>query len=287
MNEVAKMYPQWVTQHKKKGTNISCINGRYYLYAVASVWNKEKGRAQMVNKGYLGRITEEGFIPKHEKKPAPETRISVKEYGATNAIYEMSGDILNRLREIFGEEGEMIYAMALLRFLRNCPFKRVELSYQNSYISELLPCLNLSGKEISGFLRRFGEDRKKIISFMSGFIGEGGHMLFDGMSLVSKSEKMDINRAGYNSRKKFDPQLNLMYAFSHDESMPAYYRIVSGNIRDVTAFQLCLRESGIKNAVIVADKGFASDDNFKLLEGSDLIPILNHNGINYPWPTNN
>ena len=62
------MYPEWVIKHKTKGTNISCINGRYYLYEVSSVWNKEKGRAQKVTNRYLGRITEDGFIPS-EKTP--------------------------------------------------------------------------------------------------------------------------------------------------------------------------------------------------------------------------
>jgi len=48
------MYPDWVIKQKRKGTNISCINGRYYLYAVGSVWNKEKGRAQKITQEYLG-----------------------------------------------------------------------------------------------------------------------------------------------------------------------------------------------------------------------------------------
>ena len=283
----SKMYPEWVTKHKRKGTNISCIGGKYYLYAVTSVWNKEKGRAQMVNKGYLGRITQEGFIPKHEKKPMPETNISIKEYGATKTLYDMSGDILGRLREIFGTDGETIYTMALLRFLRNCPFKRVELSYQNSYISELLPGLKLSSKELTAFLRRFGEYREKTAGFMAGLIGEGAHVIFDGMSLTSNSEKMDINKAGYNSRKEFDPQIGLMYAFSQDQSVPAYYRIVPGNIRDVTAFRLCLQESGIKNGVIIADKGFASDDNFKMLDQSGLqyiVPVKRNSTLFDPGP---
>ena len=34
MKEDENMYPEWVMKHKKKGTNISCINGRYYLYEV-------------------------------------------------------------------------------------------------------------------------------------------------------------------------------------------------------------------------------------------------------------
>ena len=44
------MYPEWVTKHRRKGTNISCIRGKYYLYEVGSKWNKEKGRAQKITK---------------------------------------------------------------------------------------------------------------------------------------------------------------------------------------------------------------------------------------------
>ena len=116
------MYPEWVKKHKKKGTNISRINGKYYLYAVTSVWNKEKGRAQMVNKGYLGRITEEGFIPKGEKKQKREGPVSVKEFGATNTLYEMSADIRQRLEGSFGKDGLTVYTLALMPFFKNNTF---------------------------------------------------------------------------------------------------------------------------------------------------------------------
>ncbi len=34
------------------------------------------------------------------------------------------------------------------------------------------------------------------------------------------------------------------------------YRILPGNIRDVSAFGITVKESGINNAVVVADKEF-------------------------------
>ena len=81
-NMEAPMYPDWVLKHKTKGTNISCIGGRYYLYEVSSVWNKEKKRAQKITKKYLGRITPEGLIPPKEKQTAEiSSAVSVKEFG--------------------------------------------------------------------------------------------------------------------------------------------------------------------------------------------------------------
>jgi hypothetical protein len=37
------------------------------------------------------------------------------------------------------------------------------------------------------------------------------------------------------------------------------YRILPGNIRDVSVFGIAVKESDINNAVVVADKGFGSE----------------------------
>jgi transposase len=56
--------------------------------------------------------------------------------------------------------------------------------------------------------------------------------------------------------------------------MPVYYRLLPGNIKDVSAFRLSLAESGVKDAIVIADKGFASKKNVKLLEGEELKFII-------------
>jgi transposase len=269
-----KKYPEWVERYRQKGTNISCIRGRYYLYAVSSKWNKEKKRAQKKTERYLGRITEEGLIPKRERVPSERLDITVKEYGATSAIVELGEDLLEKLREKFGGAGEVVFAIALSRFVEQCPFKRTENQYINSYVSEMMPNLKLSPKDISLFLRDFGNRRAEMVEFMRGFIGDDANILFDGTSIVSNSEKMSVNRLGYNAHRDFDPQFNLMYAFSADEMQPVYYRVIPGNVRDVTALSLTLAESGMKNGIIVADKGFASEANFADIEAANLKYIV-------------
>ena len=79
-------YPEWVEKQRRPGTNISCIRGKYYLYEVTSVWNKEKGRAQKKTGQYLGRITEDGLIPPKEKKSAVSEVIATREYGASSFL---------------------------------------------------------------------------------------------------------------------------------------------------------------------------------------------------------
>jgi transposase len=83
----------------------------------------------------------------------------------------------------------------------------------------------------------------------------------------------------------FDKQFNLLYIYSATLQQPAFYKIYSGNIKDVTGFQLCLKESGIEDAVIIADKGFYSEANFKNITDSNLKMIVplrrDNNAIQY------
>ena len=52
------------------------------------------------------------------------------------------------------------------------------------------------------------------------------------------------------------------------------YRVIPGNIRDVTALKLTVTESLLKNVIIVADKGFGSQDNFDMLDDAGLNYII-------------
>jgi len=269
------MYPEWVLKHKRPGVNISKIKDKYYLYEVSSVWDKEKKRARKITKGYLGRITEEGFIPKKARAaPLPTVDPTVKNYGGVVVTETIGCDILEKLRLFFPELAETIYVIAVMRLLHNHPFKRLENEYEHSYLSEIYKNLNLSGKNMTALLRRLGDNREKIVEFMKSFIDGTEHLLFDGTAIISKSEKMETSNVGYNAHRQYDPQVNLLYAFSSEMKMPVYYRVLAGNIRDVTAFDLCVRESGIKGVTVIADKGFGSKENFEMLEKTELKYIV-------------
>lgn len=275
-------YPEWVERQRRPGTNINCIRGKYYLYEVTSVWNKEKGRAQKKTGKYLGRITEEGLIPPKPKKTEVEGSCpTIREYGASSTLYNIGKDIYANLKASFPADADTVFCLAILRVIESCPFKRSSFLYERSYLSEILPNLPLSPASISAFLQEFGKKREQQVGFMKSYLTDSQYILFDGTNIVSDSDGMDINRLGYNSHRQFDPQINLMYAFSADAHKPGYYRVLPGNIRDVKSFEFSVRELGIENTVIIADKGFGSEANFELLENSSLnyiIPLRRNNG---------
>lgn len=274
-------YPEWVEKQRRPGTNINRIRGKYYLYEVTSVWNKEKKRAQKKTGKYLGRITEEGLIPPRKKKENVDSEVSTREYGASSVLFEMGQPIYKELQDRFPSEAKTIFALAVLRVMEKCPFKRAEFLYERSYLSEVFGNLALSPASITAFLKKFGMKREQLVGFMKGCLVNSQYVLFDGTNIISDSTEMNINRIGYNSHRQYDPQINLMYAFSTDEHRPGYYRVLPGNIRDVSSFKTCVKELGIKNTVLIADKGFGSESNFELLKQSDLqyiIPLRRNNG---------
>jgi transposase len=73
-----------------------------------------------------------------------------------------------------------------------------------------------------------------------------------------------------------------MYLFCSKLNKPVYFRLINGNVADVTSMKLCLKEMQISNAILVADKGFYSNSNVQNLEKEGLqhlIPLHRNNKI--------
>ena len=64
------------------------------------------------------------MIPPREKKEIGS--IAVKEYGASSFLYEIGKDIAEELIDRFPNEGKRIFALAVLRVIERCPFKRAD-----------------------------------------------------------------------------------------------------------------------------------------------------------------
>ena len=283
-------HPEWVLKHKQPGTEIRGLGGKYYLYKITSVWNKEKKRADKKTVAFLGTITQDGFISKeksYQKHPSLEekwqSKIATKEFGASNALLShIAGDISVKLQELFPSIWQEILVMSLLRFIHQCPMKNIEHLYYDSYFSNKYPDLKLTGTKISFLLQYIGAHRTEMVDFMKSFINGGEFIIFDVTSIASSSEKLTINQPGYNSKHDFNPQINLLYIFSVDQQEPVYYRIVPGNVRDISAFKLGVVEAGLKKVVIIADKGFSSNSNIELLQNEKLgyiIPLKRNNKL--------
>ena len=230
----------------------------------------------------LGTITENGFV---RKKPKIDSKcfenISVLEMGATGYLWLKNQEMHENLKTLFPDYWKEIFAISVLRIVEGARFKRIEDAYETSCLSVISPGLNLSSSKLATILRTIGKRREAISEFMKKSSDNlSSYMIFDGHRIISDSETLDMAQMGYDSRRRFKDQINLVYAFSisGERCFPYYYKQFSGDVPDITAFSALVKEAGIekKTLTVLADKGFASEDNFTLMEEngfSYIIPI--------------
>jgi len=283
-------HPEWALKHKRKGTELRFINGTYYLYEITSKWNPEKKRSQKITLGLLGKITKDnGFIEsqKHKLKKgkAISDDISVKEYGLSSFIENSLSEYVELLKKHFPEHWKFIIASAYARLAYQSPLKNYQYHFSKSFLSEKLSRVGLSSSSITIKTREIGKNRQQILDFFSEFKVGNDSILFDGTDLFSNSDKMRFPVKGKTKKGTFDNIINLMFVFSLKLKIPVYYRVMSGNIKDISSFKLCLNESGITDAIVIADKGFYSESNIVNIETENLkyiVPLKRNSAlINY------
>lgn len=275
-------HAEWALKFKTKGTELRNIRGKYYLYRISSKWDKERKITRKITHEMIGSITEkDGLIPSGTKKNKKDVlatellkNISTKEYGATYQLQAMSEDILAELKTHFPDIWEELFVLACNRLLYQSPLKNMSLYYEESFISEQLQDLDLSKNTLTSLMQKIGNDREKVAKFMTTFVEGSEHLLFDITDVVSQSKKIKMSAKGYNSHYNFDPQVNLFYMFASDTQTPVFYRTFPGNISGMKALELSIKEAGVKNALVIGDKGFCSEENINMLEATGLNYIL-------------
>lgn len=270
-------YPQWVLEQKRPGTEIRRIRGFYYLYEAKCVYDKEKKRGRKVTGKYLGRITEaDGLVaPRPKKNGTSVGKIeSDKEYGVTALYDAIMPEYSELLKRHFPDDWQTILAMAYCRLTRQSSLKMMDYHFSGSYMSEILTDAKLSGDSLTKHIRKIGIKREAIVGFCREFKAQNDNIIFDGTDLLSESGKMSLPKFSKSKPGCYENLINLMFVFSVGAQVPVYYRIMPGDIKDVKSFALCFKESGIKDATAIIDKGFYSKKNIEMLEGAGMKFIV-------------
>jgi len=284
--------PDWVQKHKKPGHEIKQIKGKYYLYKLKSKWHKTKKKPVKVTGKYLGTITPTGFKPKKITPPTttnttttnttttttkPQQQITTKEYGLSTYLTHLTKDIKTILENTFEPElAKKIYTMALLRVMGDTVFKRMEHTYQTSYLSNQTPNIALSSSTISTTIATIGAQRRNIETVMLELSKSVTNIIIDGSRVTSCSHQMSLAQVGYNSKHTWNTQVNIMYVFERSSlPAPVFYRCVFGNIPDVSAMELTMHAMHREGSfTVVGDTGFASEANFKMLEAAEMQYVI-------------
>lgn len=291
-------------ESKRPGTELRCIRGKYYLYECSSFYDKEKKKTRKKTGAYLGIVTEDrGLVPprrrqveieneKVEKEAmaaqiaVPEPKLGeVKEYGLSTFVSTHCTELRANLKSALPTAWNRVLAMAYCRIRNQSPLKYIQEDFSDSYLSQSLGVEGLSPRSLTDFLKSLGKNRAGILNFMRKYAGEGGNILFDGTDILSSSTKMDFPRMSRTKLGGFAEAINLMMAFSTRQMLPVYYRLLPGNVKDISALLSSVDEFGDTSITAIGDKGFFSKANVVALEerGIKFIIALRRSkgGIDY------
>lgn len=269
-------YPSWVAKHKVKGTEIRLIGKHYRLYKITSKWDKDKKRAKKVTLAYLGTITESGLIPPKPKstKTVLASPVEVKTWGCYSLFNQLGSDIYLELEKHFGEQSNQIWLAAQFRLIHQSPIKLWEYYYSQSYLTECYPNVDLRANTISSFLKSLGSKRSTIVRFFDYFKTDEKYVLLDSTHIESHSKNIAMAAKGYNSKQSHQPQVNLLAVFGCHQKLPIYYRLFSGNVREIRTIKNSIKEIDIQQVILIGDKGFCSKKNREILHKEGLKYIM-------------
>jgi len=271
--------PPEIARHRLPGTQIKHIRGKFYIQRVTSRWDKSARKVRKVVLEHIGMVTPDGIVPKKVRRIPAGLLPYSREFGATWAAMELSADIRALLAKHFPRDADWLYALALLRCIRQCSNRYVEHFYESSMLSDRLPGLHLSSQNLSNLMTALGSCRRQMVAFMREFVPDKDwFVLVDGSSVVCSSEHIHDAQRGYNSHGCRDPQLNLIYAVAVKgaKRMPVFYKRYPGSVRDVSAFANLRAEAGLEDVIAICDKGFAKKSDQEAMEKSGtkyLIPL--------------
>lgn len=285
------IHPEWALAHRKPGVELRFIGNKYYLYSCSAVYDKVTKKSKKITGKILGTITEkDGFIESDKRQLANKATqvqsidsslIMVKEFGFTSFLNKYNETIIEKLKSNFPEHYQIIIYMAYCRFLYNSPIKNFAFHLSKSMVSNDDKTI-YTDKKFSAALREIGLNRTSISNYLKSFMVSNDYVMVDMTNVFCASNNMRHAKEGYNADMIFDKQFNLLYIYSPTLLQPVFYKLLAGNIKDVTGFKMCMKESGISDAVIIADKGFYSKENIAFLESEGLqfiIPLKRDNAM--------
>ena len=257
------------------------IRGTSYVYVDSPYWNKEK-KQNRHRREYIGKLGEDGgFVPNkkyvaHQGNAAAErdavptiTPARRAYYGATYLLDGISNHIgiEEDLRICFPDNYKMLMSLAYYLVLESDSplyrFPRWAHDHPHPW-GEAIP-----SQRISEALRNISEAAKlEFFKKQSRRRLEKEYLAYDTTSISSYSEHVKAVRYGKNKDHDNLPQVNMALVFGEESCLPVYYRVLPGNIADVSTIRKLVKDVSfleINKLKLVMDRGFYSAANMNAL----------------------
>ncbi len=243
------------------------FGGLEYAYEITAYWDSKIKRSRQKSR-YLGIVVnkEKGIF---EKKWQTRMERLILDFGDSYVIdhfLEHNG-FSNLLNTVFGSFKDVVLSLIYYRLCHNAAMMYAERWFEGNYIRKKFVGLDLSSQRVSEHLLVLANEvtqRKFFEEYMSRFSSSKRGVIIDGTSLPNQIH--NPMTAWGRSGEEIDKQVRFLLAVDRDENLPLFFRLLPGNIIDVSSLRITLYELkhyGVKDAYVFLDAGFFSDENIR------------------------
>lgn len=255
-------------------------SGKIYAYEVSSYWDSKKKQPRATSK-YIGTVDKSGnLIPKKDLLKKKRLKLEGQEklildFGNAYLCYNfIKKSYIYECFDFLRENEELIILMAY-KLCQSGPMYNAEIWLENSFLKLKTEPSKISSQSISKILSFIGEEKiqqdffKKYIKKINATASEC--VIIDAKSLPNQINS-DYNAWGY-SDGGIESQFRFHCVVDQLTKKPIYYRLVPGNIADVSALKCTIDELkalGLKQSFALLDAGYCSEHNIKELRKNEI-----------------
>lgn|SRR3990167_4458834 len=242
------------------------IKNKTYAYEITSYWDKQLQCSRSTSK-YLGPVDPSTqCVVKFNKKPPGKEKL-ILDFGDAYFLHHfmMESTIYKTLKIDFFDQCPELIPLMIYRLCTHSAMYNCEEWLSGSVLNFLVKHVNLSSQRISDVFSSLGDESIQR-TFFSHYLkllgGSNQSVIIDATSLPNHIN-IDFNAWG-RADGKIDKQFRLLCVVDQLNQTPLYYRLLPGNITDVSTLQttiLELQAMGVNNSFILIDAGYFSESN--------------------------
>ena len=255
---------------------VQVINGVPRVYEDHPYWDSEKKQCRH-RRTYIGRLDEHGAFVPNKSYLAGQAQAAEDAVKSADRRFYGAGYLLDHIGNVTGVEADIARSfpsikdqiISLAYFLVQegesavYRFPRWMLSHWHRLTHAL------GSQDISRLFGSIGEEAK--LDFFRRQAKrrlEREYLAYDTTSISSYSELIKQVKYGYNKDGERLPQINLAMVFGEKSGLPVYYRLLPGNISDVSTLENMIADAAFlefAKVKLVWDMGFFSAKNVNAL----------------------
>lgn len=243
---------------------------------------RKNGHNYPIDGPTIGHIIDGQYVPlaPQSTPSVHQSEVTLKDWANVKLCYEQCIEVKNELLQVYNSQDvDKILCAAILRVCYpNIKDSELKESYDDSFLTELIPGTAMSRNSICTFQNDLGKTCGRILKFMrirTAKIGIDDHLLIDGTLKSNDSKENTLSEFSRKARLKGRRDLSVLYAFDLEKMEPICAQCFPGNMLDLTSYDSFVKDNGIKSGVMVGDKGFPAKSIEKVLENCPELHYFN------------